>query len=88
VHYDPTLYESSVPDLVDLVRRTGPGFGTVLLIGHNPMVSLLSAALDPSGVRDSDGLRTSGLAVHTVPGEWADLRMGSAPLAASHTARA
>ncbi len=36
----------------------------------------------------SDGLRTAGLAVHTLPGDWSDCRPGVAPLAHAHTARA
>jgi phosphohistidine phosphatase len=57
----------------------------VLLIGHNPGLSDLSATLDPEG---ADGLRTAGIAVHTVNGDWTDLTAAAAPLATSHTARA
>ena len=48
-----------------------------LLIGHNPSVSMLSALLDPDAQADSDGLRTSGLAVHRAAG-WADFDRASA----------
>ena len=39
---------------------TDDKFSTLLLIGHNPAVSELSALLDPAGA-DADGLRTCGL---------------------------
>jgi phosphohistidine phosphatase len=60
----------------------------VLLIGHNPTVSMLSSLLDRGTDRDSDGLRTSGIAVHAHDGDWAALGPGTAPVTASYTARA
>ena len=88
VRYEPVVYGGDGEDVLDLLRSVPDGFGTVLLIGHNPALSVLSAALDPEAARDSDGLSTCGLAVHEVPGPWADLRPGGARLIASHTARA
>lgn len=88
VRYEPVVYGGDGEDVLDLLRSVPDGFGTVLLIGHNPALSMLSAALDPEAARDSDGLSTCGLAVHEVPGPWADLRPGGGRLIASHTARA
>ena len=88
VRYEPVIYGGDGANVLELLRAVPDGFGTVLLIGHNPTLSMLSAALDPHGARDSDGLRTCGLAVHEVPGPWADLRAGAARLLASYTARA
>jgi phosphohistidine phosphatase len=86
VAYDPGIYEAtSGPELLDLITATGPEIGTVLVIGHNPTMSMLSALLDPAA---DDGLRTCGIAVHRFPGAWRDLGSGGAPLVSSHTARA
>jgi phosphohistidine phosphatase len=86
VHYEPAAYDGGPQDLLDLVRGVDDRVGTVLLIGHNPSVSMLSSLLDPAAPNDSDGLRTSGLAVHRAPG-WADFGHGVGRLAALHTAR-
>lgn len=87
VRYEPELYEAGSAQLLTLLRGLEPEPATVLLVGHNPTVSLLSQQLG-GGSADPDGLRTSGIAVHRVPREWADLRSGTAPLVTTHTARA
>jgi phosphohistidine phosphatase len=86
VRYDLVLYGGSARTLLAAVRSAAPEASTVLLIGHNPGLSELSAALDPDRA-DSDGLRTAGVAVHTVAGDWIDLAAGQAPLTTAHTAR-
>ncbi len=86
VRYEPQIYEGGTRELLTLLRAVEPELSTVLLIGHNPTVSLLSQQLGGDTV-DSDGLRTTGLAVHAVDAEWSALRSGGAPLVASHTAR-
>jgi phosphohistidine phosphatase len=89
VRYERLAYDGSPRDLIDLIRALDDDVGTVLLIGHNPALSQLSALLDPHGAGlDSDGLRTGGLAVHRVDGPWARCGPQLAPLAAAHTARA
>jgi phosphohistidine phosphatase len=87
VRYERAVYDSGVRALVDLIRGVDETVGTVLLIGHNPTISQLSALLDPDGGVDSDGLRTSGIAVHRLTGSWAKCGPQLAPLAAAHTAR-
>jgi len=87
VHYDELVYDGAAADLLGLTKAAGPEVKTVLMIGHNPSISLLSAVLDPAADGDSDGLRTSGLAVHRVKGDWSDLRAGSAAMTDTHTAR-
>ena len=87
VRYEPALYSGGTAELVDLLRQVPPGTGTVLLIGHNPVLSQLSALLDPAGTGDPDGLATSGLAVHAVTGGWAGLGPGGAAWRDGHTAR-
>ena len=85
--YDPALYEAgSARNLLDLLTATDAAVRVLLVIGHNPTMSMLSALLDPAG--DDEGLRTSGVAVHAVPGDWADLAPGGAPVRSRHTARA
>lgn len=85
VHYERDLYHSGLAASLELIRATDPSIRTILLIGHNPTVSALSLRLDESAARDSDGIATGGLAVHSVPTEWAGCV--AAPLIASHTAR-
>lgn len=86
VRYEPTAYEARLEELLELVRAVGPDTGTVLLIAHNPGISLLSALLDPQRA-DPDGLRTSDLVVHRPTTRWAALTPGGAPITARHTAR-
>jgi phosphohistidine phosphatase len=88
VHFERALYYGSTDDALDLVRQVPADVGSVFVIGHNPTVSMLSSLLDRGTDRDSDGLRTSGIAVHTHDGDWTDLAPGTAPVTASHTARA
>jgi phosphohistidine phosphatase len=87
VRYETGVYDGGVDALLNLVRQGGDDVGTILLIGHNPGVSTLSTLLDPAARIDSDGLRTSGLAVHRATGGWADLGPGAAALDSVHTAR-
>lgn len=89
VHYEKQAYAARPEDLLSLVRAVTDAVRTVLVISHNPGISLLSKLLDPDGeAGDSDGLRTCGLAVHRLAGAWSDCGAGRAPLIATHTARA
>ncbi len=87
VRFENQLYGAPVRTLLATVRAADEGAATVLLIGHNPGLSELSALLDPDGA-DAEGLRTAGIAVHTLTGAWTDFGNGTAPVAAAHTARA
>ena len=86
VSYVERLYGAGVDDLLTVISELDDDRQTALLIGHNPGVSQLSVELDPGGA-DSDGLSTSGIAVHTWSGDWPDCGAGSAKLTAAHTAR-
>jgi phosphohistidine phosphatase len=88
VRYERALYEDGPAELFDLLKSVPDGIGTVLVIGHNPTVSALSAMLDRAAARDADGLRTSGIAVHALHGDWSAYGPGAAPLIATETARA
>ncbi|MFI6823065.1 SixA phosphatase family protein [Micromonospora sp. NPDC050187] len=87
VRYESAVYAAEAADLLDLLRAVEPDAGTVLLVAHNPGISLVSIALDRIGA-DREGLRTSGVVVHRVTGAWADLGTTPAPVTARHTARA
>ncbi|MEJ3743436.1 histidine phosphatase family protein [Actinomycetes bacterium KLBMP 9797] len=87
VSYEAPLYGGDAEELLAAIRSAPEHAATVLVIGHNPPISELSLLLDPNGAIDSDGLRTSGIAVHRVEGGWAGCAPGSAPLASTHTAR-
>src|SRR5436305_2680347 len=88
VRFEPALYHGGTEDALDLVRQIPAGAATVLLVGHNPTVSMLSALLDGTGDPAQDGLRTGGIAVHRLDGDWSDHGPGAAPLTATQTARA
>jgi len=87
VRYDEAIYGAPVRTLLATVRAAAADVTTVLLIGHNPGLSELSALLDPDRA-DEDGLRTAGIAVHSLTGAWTDFGNAAAPLATTHTARA
>jgi phosphohistidine phosphatase len=87
VSYDPILYDGGVDDLLARVRAVDDPVRLVLLVGHDPAISLLSATLDSSAGGTGEGLRTSGIAVHRPAGGWRRCGPGQAPLHASHTAR-
>ncbi|MGK5737594.1 SixA phosphatase family protein [Micromonospora sp. URMC 103] len=86
VRYSEDAYEAHPEDLLALIRRVDPSARTVLLVAHNPGISLLSALLDPQRA-DPDGLRTTDLAVHRSAPGWADLDRGGADLTDRYTAR-
>ena len=87
VRYERALYGASVRTLLASVRAATPDAATVLLIGHNPGLSELSLLLDPASAEEG-GLRTAGIAVHTLTGSWTDFGNATAALATAHTARA
>lgn len=83
VRDDPRMYPGSAQQLLAVVRDLPDSATVALLIGHNPgmedLVHLLSGT--PAV------LRTSALAVLTVPGDWADTGHGGATLTALATPR-
>jgi phosphohistidine phosphatase len=85
VEYQPALYTAGVDEVLDVIAGVADQVSTVLVIGHNPTLSMASAHLDPTR---AGGIRTAGIAVHTIPGPWSACRPASAPLVQAHTARA
>jgi len=88
VTYEQSLYLSSAVEALELIQATDAAVGSLLVIGHNPTMSVLSALLDRDGGISGDGLHTSGLAVHRFDDVWGALDAQSAPLLQEHTARA
>ncbi|WP_341718341.1 histidine phosphatase family protein [Micromonospora sp. FIMYZ51] len=86
VRYETQAYEAHPDELLTLLRGVEPSAGTVLLIAHNPGISLLSELLDPPGA-SPDGLSTTDLVVHRPAGRWVELGRGTAPISTRHTAR-
>ncbi len=84
VTYAREIYDGGAAHLLELVQRVDPQARTVMVIGHNPTISAFTADLDPGTTLDSDGLRTSGIAVHAVPGDWKRVAPGSAAITALH----
>ena len=85
VQYERDLYDGDAEAALQIVAAAKEA-QSILVIGHNPALSQLSVLLDAAGQADSDGLRTSGIAVHELPGDW---QVGTpAPLKATYTARA
>lgn len=87
VQYERDVYDASHPnDLLELIHLAPAEVNVLLLIGHNPTFEMLSAILDPSG-GFPDGLRTAGIAVHQIDGDWTDFTFAAAPRTATSTAR-
>jgi phosphohistidine phosphatase len=86
VRYEPDLYDGDAEAALGIVAAAAKEGRSILVIGHNPTISQLSVLLDADGQADSDGLRTSGIAVHELPDDW---QAGTpAPLKSTYTARA
>ncbi|MEU1515518.1 histidine phosphatase family protein [Streptomyces sp. NPDC005811] len=86
VRHDPRLYAAEVPELLDVVRETPAGIGTLLLVAHNPGLEELVLELagdDLDHALDEVRLKfpTSAIAVLAWHGpDWRALRPGTALL--------
>ena len=88
VHYEPGLYEGGRTEVIDLLRAVPDEVATVLVIGHNPTMSDVSALLTPFDQDDDpEVLKTAGIAVHRAEGPWSGTEPGSMPLIERHSAR-
>jgi phosphohistidine phosphatase len=85
VRYEREIYDGGADELLQVVQSAEPTARVVMMVGHNPSISALSELLDP-GKLDSDGLRTAGIAIHEVTGQWSEVKAAS--LITVHTARA
>ena len=79
VWFDRSLYDSGPKAVVELLGAVEPEVRSALVIGHNPTMSVLAAALTDGEAAPAleaavaDGLSTASLACFDVPGEWEDL---------------
>ena len=86
VRYVQALYEASMFDVVETVRKAAGTASVVVVVGHEPTMSDATTALagpgsDPEAVRQvKSGFPTSGIAVLAVEREWADLAPGDGRL--------
>ncbi|WP_433827909.1 SixA phosphatase family protein [Actinoplanes sp. CA-015351] len=89
VLYEEGLYLGGRTEVFDLLRRVPETVRTVLLVGHNPTVSEVSALLLPDDQFTGTvvEMKTSGLAVHSGEKPWSETQPGAMRLARQHTAR-
>lgn len=89
VHYEDRLYFGGRTEVFDLLRAVPGTIRTVLVVGHNPTMSEVSALLVPDdqyhGVAFE--MKTSGLAVHVSEQPWSEAQPGAMRLIRQHTAR-
>ncbi len=91
---DRALYGADEDGVLDLIRLTDEGVGTLVVVGHNPTMGLLAQLLDdgegpPDAVdRLMQGYPTSATAVFELPATWARTAMGRARLTHYHVGRA
>lgn len=84
VRYDAVVYDATTADLLGVVKALPETARTVLLVGHNPGFEDLSLRLDPAAGSE---LRTAGIAVHTVVGNWSTVDTSAARRTAEATPR-
>ena len=82
---DPRIYENSTEDLLAVIQEAAPDVTTLVLVGHNPSIEEVAVTLDDErGSASRDELRrgfpTSGVAVLSVPSDWADIGPATATL--------
>lgn len=85
--FDRALYDSGPKAVVELLAAVEPEVASVLVVGHNPTMSVVAAALS-DGLADpaledavSDGLATAGMACFDVPVEWVEVNARTLRLA-------
>lgn len=82
------LFTASPESALDLLRETPSETVSIVVVGHNPTIAYLAQLLD-DGNGDAEasaamvgGYPTCALTVFTFEGDWADLDMASASVAA------
>lgn len=82
---EPRLYENTIEDVLDVIQAADPGVTTLAIVGHNPSIEGVAATLDDgSGSAPREEMRrgfpTSGIAVFSFEGDWADVGPATAAL--------
>jgi len=91
---DEGLYDAGPESALDLVRAADPAVSTLLVVGHNPTMSILAQLLDDgegdvgASTEMTQGFPTCALAVLVLEGPWAELDEASAVVTAFHVSRA
>lgn len=87
---DGSLYGTDEDGALEIVRDSPRAAGTVVVVGHNPTVSMLVQMLDDGDGAEADlaGMPTATAAVLEFDGSWADLEPMCARLRAFHVGRA
>lgn len=78
--YEDALYLASASRLLDRLQRLPEAADSVLLIGHNPGLHQLAAALASEPGALAEGFPTAALAVLRVASRWSALRAHQAKL--------
>jgi len=74
ISYDRKLYEASVRELMEIINEVEEPARTVLLIGHNPMISFFGEYLTGKGFA---GMEPCGLVTITFENSWNEISQGS-----------
>jgi phosphohistidine phosphatase len=83
---DARIYHNTVESLLEVVRETPDDVRTVAVVGHNPSIGELAAALDDgqgsAEARNAvdSGFPTGGVAVFVLPTSFAEIEPGAATL--------
>jgi phosphohistidine phosphatase len=86
VELEPDLYGAATAGVIERARRTPSGVSALVVVGHEPAMSGVVAALaGPPSHPDllaaaRAGFPTSGIAVLGIIGDWAELACGTAVL--------
>ncbi|MEO7627185.1 MAG: histidine phosphatase family protein [Nocardioides sp.] len=92
--FDDGLYSAGPDTALDLIRATPAEARSLVVIGHNPTIAYLAQMLDdgegdPAATADmAGGYPACALTVLRFDGDWSDLDMASAAVAAFHVGRA
>ncbi|MBM9458998.1 histidine phosphatase family protein [Nocardioides sp. zg-536] len=91
-HVDGALYDTDEAGVLELVHVTPAEVDTVVVVGHNPTVSMLVAGLDDgtgaaSGAVERGSFPTATAAVLELDGAWSDFVATGARLEGFHVAR-
>ena len=84
IHVEPEIYHNGALKILDLLTPLSEATNTVVLVGHEPTVSILAHMLhdadDDLAAQASFGVPTATALLLTVPGPWADLAPDKAHL--------
>ncbi|MGH3321070.1 MAG: SixA phosphatase family protein [Streptosporangiaceae bacterium] len=80
VRYDERVYRAEADELLDIVRETDEGVGSLLIVGHNPTLQRVAFALTEAE-RLGEGYPSGSLARVSVDELWVTVGPGTCGLA-------